>query len=135
MKKSVFTVLLLSSILFANDYNKGVDAYKSGDFETALLLWRPYAETGNSSAQYSIATIFYEGKGVEQDYQNALYWYRKAAEQKHAKSLLRIALMYCRGEGVLKSFKDAVPYVRSAYENGCDKAPEVWNRYQLWIYE
>lgn len=135
MKKALLALLILSSTLLANNYNKGVDAYKNGDYKTAVELWKPYASDGNVKAQYSIATIFYEGKGVEQNYKKALYWYKQAAEQEHAKSFLRIGLMYCKGEGVLKSFKKAVPYVQLASDNGCTKAPEVWSKYELWKYE
>lgn len=136
MKKTLTALLILSSTLLANDYNKGVDAYKEGDYKTALHYWEPYAKEGDDNAQYNIANIYYEGKGgVVQNYKEALYWYQKAAEQEHARSQLRIGLMYCKGEGVLLSFKKAVPYVRSAYQNGCTKAPEAWEKYELWKYE
>jgi len=135
MKNFLFALLFLSSALLANNYNKGVDAYKSGDYKTAVKLWKPYAVDGNVKAQYSIAMIFYEGKGVEQNYRKALYWYKQAAEQEHAKANAQIGLMYCKGEGVLKSLKKAVPYVQMAFDNGCKYAPEVWAKYELWKYE
>lgn len=135
MKNLIFSLLFLSSALLANNYNKGVDAYKTGHYKKAVELWKPYAAEGNVKAQYSIATIFYEGKGVEQNYRKALYWYKQAAQQEHAKSFLRIGMMYCKGEGVLKSFKEAVPYVKMAFDAGCTKAPEVWSKYELWKYE
>jgi hypothetical protein len=135
MKRLFFLLLLCTGIIMANNYNKGVDAYKNGDFTTALHYWEPYAKEGDVKAQYNIANLYYKGKGVEQNYKKALYWYHKASQQEHAKSLLKIGLMHCKGEGVLRSFKKAVPYVRSAYENGCVKAPEAWNKYELWKYE
>lgn len=136
MKKLLLSLLLSSGLVAANDYNKGVDAYKSGDYKSALQYWKPYADKGDAKTQYYIGNLYYEGKGnIEQDYKKALYWYREAAVQEHARSQLRIGLMYCKGEGVLKSFKNAAPYVRSAYENGCKKAPEAWNKYELWKYE
>ena len=135
MKNIFFSLLFVSSALLANNYNKGVDAYQSGDFKTAIKLWTPYAKDGNVQAQYTIATIFYEGKGVEQNYNKALYWCKQAAEQEYAKAYAQIGIMYCKGEGVLKSFKKAVPYIQLAYENGCKFAPDVWAKYELWKYE
>lgn len=136
MKMVITTLLILASTLLANDYNKGVDAYKSGDYKSALAYWQPYAVNGDVNAQYQIANIYHEGKGgVEQDYKKALYWYHAAAEQDHPKSLLLIGLMHCKGEGVLKSYKEAVPYIRSAYKNGCRQAPKAWAKYELWKYE
>lgn len=136
MKKTLFTLLTLSTLLIANNYNKGVDAYKVGDYKTAVELWKPYAVDGNVNAQYSIATIYYEGKGgIEQNYRKAMYWYKQAAESDYAKADAQIALMYCKGEGVLKSYKKAVPYVQAAFDNGCKYAPEIWTKYELWKYE
>ena len=135
MKKTLFTLLFLNTLLFANDFNLGVDAYKSGDFATALKLWEPYAKEGNLKAQYSIATIYYEGKGVPQNYRKAIYWYQEAAKHEYAKAYAQIGLMYCKGEGVLKSYKKAVPYIQMAFDNGCKYAPEIWKKYELWKYE
>ncbi len=136
MKTMIFALLVFGSTLLANNYNKGVDAHKTGDYKTALQYWEPYAKDGDDNAQYNIANIYYEGKGgVKQNYKKALYWYQKASEQEHARSQLKIGLMYCKGEGILLSFKKAVPYIRSAYENGCEKASEAWNKYELWKYE
>ncbi len=135
MKMRLFALLLASSVLLANNYNKGVDAYKAGDYKTAVELWTPYAAEGNVNAQYAIATIYYEGKGIDQDYAKALYWYKQAARQNDPKANAQIGLMYCKGEGVLRSYKEAVPYVRASFEGGCKYAPEVWDKYELWKYE
>ncbi len=135
MKNIFFALLFVTTLHAANNYNKGVDAYKARDYKTAVKLWEPYAKDGNVDAQYSIATIFYEGKGVKKNYLKALYWYKRAAEQEHAKANAQIGLMYCKGEGVLISFKKAVPYIQMAFDNGCKYAPDVWAKYELWKYE
>ncbi len=135
MYKMLLTMMIISTALLANNYNKGVDAYKNGDYKTAIELWTPYATEGNVNAQYDIATIYYEGKGVEQNFKKALYWYKKAAEQEDAKAYAKIGLMYCKGEGVLTSYKQAVHYIQLAFDNGCIYAPEIWAKYELWKYE
>ncbi len=135
MKNIFLSLLFTASLLSANNYNKGVDAYKAGDYKMAVELWKPYAKDGNVKAQYSIATIFYEGKGVEKNHHKAMYWYKQAAEQEHAKAYAQIGLMYCKGEGVLQSFKKAAPYIQLAFDNGCKYAPGIWKKYELWKYE
>ena len=41
----VFGVFLLSAGAgWSADFQKGLDAYKSGDYATALREWRPFAE-------------------------------------------------------------------------------------------
>jgi len=136
MKKALL-ILLLSTTLFAvNNYNKGVDAYKHGDYKTALSYWMPYAMDNNAQAQYFIANIYYDGKGdIEQNYIKALKWYKKASANDYAKAQLKVGMMYAEGLGVLKSYTKAAPYIQSAFDNGCIMAPEVWKKYELWKYE
>ncbi len=87
--KSILTALLLSiSLIFssgmtssAQDFQKGAEAYQSGDFATALKEWVPLAERGNAVAQYNLGLMYANGQGVVQDGKQAAKWYRKAAEQ------------------------------------------------------
>ena len=100
--KSVLTALLLSiSLIFssgmtssAQDFEKGLRAAQSADFATAFKEWMPLAERGNLSAQFNIAAMYEDGKGVTQDYKEAFNWYRKAAEQGVAHAQHNIAVMY-----------------------------------------
>src|SRR5438034_5667631 len=63
------------------DFQKGLAAYKAGDFATALKEWRPLAEQGLAKAQHNLGVIYYNGHGVPPNYAEALRWYRLAAEQ------------------------------------------------------
>ena len=46
-------ILLFGTPTFA-DYQKGLDAAKSGDYATALKEWRPLAKKGMAAAQYNL---------------------------------------------------------------------------------
>ena len=86
MKKLLlaFVILLFSltsNVVFSADYNKGWEAYNSGDYATALREWRPFAEQGDAVAQSNLGAMYYNGQGVSQDYKTALKWYTLAAEQ------------------------------------------------------
>jgi len=63
------------SVATAQDFDKGIDAYKAGDYQTALQEWRPLAEQGNAPAQFGLGQLYYHGKGVLQDYAQALMSY------------------------------------------------------------
>ena len=63
------------------DFQKGLDAYKSGDYATALREWSLLAEQGYSGAQYNLGKMYKDGLGVPEDYAEAARWYRLAAEQ------------------------------------------------------
>jgi hypothetical protein len=64
-------VLVLSFVCLAvpswADGQAGVDAYKRGDYATALRDWRPLAEQGDAGAQFYLGTLYAFGQGVPQD--------------------------------------------------------------------
>ena len=60
------SLLLASvSVCYAQDFEKGFDAYYSGDFATALREWRPLADQGNADAQLAAKALemAYEQRG------------------------------------------------------------------------
>ncbi|MXZ50206.1 MAG: sel1 repeat family protein, partial [Rhodobacteraceae bacterium] len=63
------------------DINVGVEAYKRGDYETALREWHPLAEQGEVEAQFILGLMYGNGEGVPQDYGEAEKWWRLSAEQ------------------------------------------------------
>ena len=46
--------LLVASPAFSADFQKGLTAYQSGDYATALREWTPLAEQGDARAQFQI---------------------------------------------------------------------------------
>ena len=88
MKKLTLALLLIFSCAtaWAADFDKGVAAYKAGDFATALAEFKPLAEQGDADAQYNLGFMYDNGKGVIEDDKEAVKWYRLAAEQSHAKA-------------------------------------------------
>ena len=95
-------LLSLSSPVISQDFKKGVDAYRSGDYATAIIEWRPLAETGDSGAQFLLGAAYYFGHGVIQDDKQAANWYRLAAEQKHSSAQYYIGIMFENGRGVFQ---------------------------------
>ncbi len=61
----------------------GVEAYKQGDYATALKEVRPLAERGDAAAQYNLGVMYREGRGVPQDDVQAHMWFNLAAAQGH----------------------------------------------------
>ena len=108
--------MLLGSIGvgFAQDFQKGLDAYKNGDYATALREWRPVAEQGIAEAQLNLGGMYDKGQGVVQDYTEAVKWYRKSAEQGLAQAQLNLGLVYSKGDGVPFDDEIAVEWYRKA---------------------
>ena len=75
-----FAVLLGSAEMsWSADWNRGLTAYRSGDFATALREWTPLAKQGNASVQHNLGWMYDYGQGVPQNNKTAVKWYRLAA--------------------------------------------------------
>jgi len=85
MMRTLTTLLLGIAIFLGNgcttDFDRGFEAYQSGDYEQAASFFRVSAEQGNPVAQNNLAFMYRNGVGVAQDYEEAVKWYRLSAEQ------------------------------------------------------
>jgi uncharacterized protein len=108
----------------AEDFNRGIAAYNSGDYATALAVWRPLAEQENADAQYNLGVMYGNGMGVLQNYKEAVSWYRKAAEQGNASAQGSLGFMYRNGYGVLQDFVMAHMWSNLSAAQGNETARE-----------
>jgi TPR repeat protein len=93
--------LTLSAVPVAADtWDDAWAAYDSGDYETAVQLFRPLAEQGDDIAQAMLGFMYFKGTGVPKDDAEAVKWYRKAAEQGLAEAQMNLGVMYDEGKGV-----------------------------------
>src|ERR1700751_2850982 len=83
-----------AGLVVAGPLEDGVDAAKSGDYATAMRLWRPLAERGEAKAQSLVGDAFALGQGVPQDYVAATKWYRMAAKQGDPGAQSALAFTY-----------------------------------------
>jgi uncharacterized protein len=108
-----------------SDFQKGLTAYESGDYATALRKWTPLAEHGNHAAQFSLGVMYRKGTGVPQDSKTAVKWYRLAAEQGYANAQFNLGVMYGLGEGVIKDYVYAHMWWNIAASNGNENGGKV----------
>tara|TARA_R110002126_G_scaffold250710_1_gene393570 strand:+ start:91 stop:684 length:594 start_codon:yes stop_codon:yes gene_type:complete len=130
MKRLLILPVLLLTLLVGNpafsaDFQKGLTAYESGDFATALREWEPLAKQGNADAQSNLGFMYRDGDGVPQDYKTALKWYKLAAEQGDADAQNNLGFMYNEGHGVPQDYKTAVKWYRLAAEQGDADAQSI----------
>ncbi len=95
----------------AGDFAAGLAAYQQGDFVTAAKEWRVLADQGDPSAQFNLALLYYDGKGVPQDYTEAANWFRRAAEQDYEKAEHNLGAMYGSGKGVKRDYVQAYKWL------------------------
>ncbi len=125
MKNITLTICLTLAILLGGvgiswgaDYEKGLAAANSGDFETALREMKPLAEMGHAGAQFNLGIMYNNGFGVVQDDKRAAGWYTLAAEQGHAEAQFNLGQMYRQGFGVSQDYKRAAGWFTLAAEQG-----------------
>ena len=139
MKKLTATLCLTLTIFLGNigvsegaDLQKGITAYESGDYATALREWKPLAEQGDADAQFNLGGMYDNGWGVPENDKTAVKWYTLAAEQGHADAQYNLGQMYDKGQGVPQNLKTAAKWYRLAADQGLAEAQyNLGNCYRL----
>jgi tetratricopeptide (TPR) repeat protein len=85
-------------------FSRGREAYRRGDFETALRLFRRAADEGYAPAMSYLADMYGKGEGTPPDFVAARQWYEEAWERGADKwAAYRLGLIYENGLGVEKN--------------------------------
>ncbi len=103
---------------------KGQSAFNGQDYEQALRVWKPLAQTGDAEAQYSLGFMYESGWGTQKDYQRAYDWYQRAAQQGHPKAQYNLGLLYFRGLGVDQDKGLAYYWIQNAADQQDPRARE-----------
>jgi TPR repeat protein len=114
--------LAFSSAAAAGDYQDGRDAYNAGDFDTAMAVWAPAAESGDADSQFGMGLLYSEGIVVPMDDIQALKWFGLAADQGHGDAQYKLGVMHANGWGVPMSETEAMEWYKLAAENGITAA-------------
>lgn len=72
---------------------EGIEAYKAKDYQTALKIFVPLAETGDPEAQILVANMYRNGHGLEQSDEKSFEWLQKAVNQGYPEAQLSLALI------------------------------------------
>ena len=108
----------------SDDFQKGYEAFISGDYATALREWEIAAEQGNALAQYNLGWMYRRGQGVPQNDKTAVKWYTLAAKQGYAGAQYNLGAMYGKGKGVLQDYVRAHMWYNLAASQGLKIATE-----------
>jgi len=122
-------LLVLVAAVWAGDFQKGWQAYSSGDYETALAEWQELADAGDANACYGVGLMYGNGFGVDMNDDLALQYYTCAAEQGHAEAQNSLGVMHQNGWGVPQSDEAALEWFRLAAEQGVVGAQMALGRY------
>jgi len=101
-----------------HDFRKGLAAFNTGDYATALRLWRPLAEREEPRSEAAIGFMYHRGLGVETDDRGAALWLRRAAEHGQPEGQLMLGILFYYGRGVPRSYVRAYAWCELAEING-----------------
>ena len=80
MKKIIVSLGLALTLSFGATVDEGVEAFKKGDYKTALIILEDLASKNNDKAQFNLGVMYGNGEGVRQDYKKAKEWFGKACD-------------------------------------------------------
>ena len=107
---------------------KAITGKKSGGKQVAEEVGYPHRDSieellplvqgEDSDTQYTLGSMYHDGKGGPQDFQQAFKWYERAAEQGNADAQYCLGMMYDEGKGVPQDYQEALKWIRRAAEQG-----------------
>jgi len=102
----------------AQDFQKGMEAYKKADYGAAFREWEPLAVRGNDVAQYNLGVLYESGLGVAVDKSRARLWYGKSADRGFAQAQNNLGRLFYMGDSVPPDYAKAAAYFRRAAAQG-----------------
>ena len=124
----VMLLMLAISMPVAADFMAGGNAYKRGDYETAVKEFIPAAENGDHRAMYALGSMYAAGRGVKRDLQEAFKWFSKAAQYGRPDAEFKLGIMYADGLGVERNYETACSWFEKAAKKGYPQA-QRWYGY------
>jgi tetratricopeptide (TPR) repeat protein len=122
------------------DYQDGLNAYSTGNYQQAMREWLEVVEgpadavvpTIYSETHYAIAMLYWQGEGVTRDYYESRRWLLRAAELGHAGAMAKLGFMYTDGLTVDQDYAEAITWFRQAAEKG--NADGLYNLGVFYLY-
>src|SRR5262245_39355672 len=101
-----------------DDFRRGLSAFNTGDYATALKIWRQLTEQGEPRPQASIGVMYHPGMAVPADDSEAAAWLRRAGEHGQVEGQLMLGILFYYGLGVPQSYVQAYAWCELAETNG-----------------
>ena len=116
MLKYILFSMLLSVSLYANNYEKGDEAYEDGDIKTAMSFWEKGSKIGEIESQFMLGMLYLRGDDIEPDIKKAASLLAKTFNSDDETLLITIALGYYKNKGTSANDKLAVELFEAAID-------------------
>jgi hypothetical protein len=125
-RQAVALILCFLVTPVSAEYQAGLDAYRAGDFATAMAEWKDAVSEEPDrenlgvyrESLYAIAMLYWQGEGVERDYGISAVWLKQAADINHPGAQTKLGYLYVQGEGVPQNYGEAVKWFQLAANQG-----------------
>lgn len=112
-------ILFLSLTMHVHaDLESGIRAYNQGDYETARKEFAAAAAVKDAQGVHLLASLYYQGHGVEKNLDRAVELFAAAAEKGYRASQANLGLMYQKGDGVERDISKAISFYTAAGRQG-----------------
>ncbi len=101
-----------------DQFQKGINAFAKGDYQTAANIWLVEAYEGSLDAQFNLGVLYLEGKGVAQKREDALFWFTQAAKGGHVEAQYNLGHLYFENQDDPESLSQGMAWWRSASLQG-----------------
>ncbi len=103
-------------------YQKARELLKSGNFTEGIENLEKIARIGNPEAQYTLGSLYMQGKIIKKNHELARTWFQMAADNGHTASQGNLGVIFLKGMGVSKNLEMAFQYALSAARKGYSKS-------------
>ncbi|CCK76973.1 Sel1-like repeat protein [Oleispira antarctica RB-8] len=111
------TILFFSGITMA-DINSGIEAYNNSNYLVAYTEFENASQSGDPFGHHLLASLYYQGQGVEKNISKAVELFERAASEGYAPSHANLGLMYHSGDGVELNSEKALFHYSEAAKTG-----------------
>ena len=112
----IVVVLVASCVSQTTSFEKGMQAFATGDYAEAKKHMLTLAEKGDAAAQLNMGILYTQGFGVVESHAEALKWYCQAAAGGEPGAFTNIGEMYLNGMGLAKDQNLSSVWYRKAAE-------------------
>lgn len=137
MKKLLLAFVILTGVLVSCEespeelFNKGVDAYQSEDYATALEYYQEAANQGHGRANLALGVMYEEGIGVQQSARRAFEYYYQANLCLDPMGAFKTGICYINGWGVPENEMMGVDFIVKAAEWGLELAKDYCDEHNI----
>ena len=107
---------------------RGLDKYKTWNFEEALEILKARSELNDVAAQFALANMYFNGQGIiAYDKKRARYWFQRAADQGFLPSAREFGYTVLADQTMDERLVDlAFTYLEESADSGDLKAKEIY---------